>query len=96
MRAVNKMDQKCLEHALGNALGPKSGPINAQICTLPPVRWKVKAPTSPSKASKRAKSGTRIKVLVVLDGFYRRGPTIELSPGRSQQNVVLGRLLDVL
>ena len=90
MRAVNKMDQKCLEHALGNALGPKSGPINAQICTsLPPVIWKVKAPTSPSKASKRAKSGTRIKVLVVLDGFYR-GPTIELSPERSQQNVVLG------
>ena len=51
----------------------------------------------PLEGIKRAKSDTIIiKVLVVLDGFYRRGPTIELSPGRSQQNVVLGRLLDVL
>ena len=49
----NKMDQKCIEHALGTALGPKRGPpINVQICTLSQVRWKVKAPTSPSKASK--------------------------------------------
>ena len=47
-------------------------------------------PDEPLEGIKRAKSDTIIiKVLVVLDGFYR-GLTIELSPGRSQQNVVLG------
>ena len=84
------MDQKCI-HALGTALGPKRGPpMNAQICTLSVTgEMESEGPDEPLEGIKRAKSGTRIKVLEVLDGFYR-GP-IKLPPlDGANQKVVLG------
>ena len=48
-------------------------------------------PDEPLEGIKRAKSGTRIKVLEVLDGFYIRGPIIKLPPlDGANQKVVLG------
>ena len=74
------MDQKCI-HALGTALGPKRGPpMNAQICTLSVTgEMESEGPDEPLEGIKKAKSGTRIKVLEVLDGYYNRGP-IKLPP----------------
>ena len=33
LKNAQKMNQKCFENALGNALGLKNGPTNAQNCS---------------------------------------------------------------